>query len=52
MYLLRELEEVRTITEDWINECNTERTHQSLGLMTPVKYRQKMNPEESNFLWP
>lgn len=52
MYLFRELEEVRNITEDWIKQYNEERPHQSLGLMTPVEYRQKLNPEDSNCDWP
>lgn len=51
MYLFKSLEEVRMIAQDWIKQYNTERPHQSLGLMTPVEYRQKMNPEESNLQW-
>jgi len=51
MYLFRSLEEVRTITQDWIKQYNTERPHQSLGLLTPVEYRLKINPEDSNLPW-
>lgn len=40
MYVFRTLTEVRDITENWIDEYNRERPHDSLGKLTPVEYRE------------
>ncbi|MCI0666141.1 MAG: integrase core domain-containing protein, partial [Acidobacteria bacterium] len=34
------LEEVRRITDDWIESYNRERPHDSLNDMTPIEYRE------------
>ena len=33
------LEEVRAVTEEWIEDYNTERPHGSLGDRTPTEFR-------------
>ncbi len=40
MYVFRTLTEAREITENWIDEYNRERPHDSLGDLTPVEYRE------------
>ena len=40
-HLFETLEDVRTITEEWINHYNTEKPHQSLHNMTPKEYLLK-----------
>ena len=40
-YLFETLEEVRSITEQWINHYNTEKPHQSLEDFTPEEYLLK-----------
>jgi len=40
MYVFRTLREVRQITENWIDQYNRERPHDSLGKLTPVEYRE------------
>lgn len=49
MYVFRDLNEVRLITEDWRKGYNEERPHLSLGKLTPVEYRQLHAPESSIF---
>jgi putative transposase len=44
-YLFDSLDQVRILTEEWINEYNNERPHESLGGLPPAVYRQK----NSNF---
>lgn len=51
MYVFRDLDEVREISRNWIKEYNEERPHQSLGKLTPVEYRTKNQPENSNLCW-
>jgi putative transposase len=43
MYLFKTLNEVREITEKWIREYNEERSHDSLGDLTPWEYLAKNN---------
>jgi len=38
-YIFNNLNEVKQITEDWIELYNTERPHDSLNDMTPLEYR-------------
>lgn len=40
-YLFDDLNQVRTITDNWITEYNNDRPHDSLEGLTPVKYRKK-----------
>lgn len=39
LYIFNNLNEVKQITEDWIELYNTERPHDSLNDMTPLEYR-------------
>lgn len=39
-YIFRTLDEVRTITEEWMEDYNNKRPHESLGNMPPAKYRE------------
>lgn len=42
VYLFDSLEEVRIITEDWIEEYNAIRPHESLGGVPPYQYQHKV----------
>ena len=44
MYVFRTLAEVREITENWINEYNEERPHDSLGDLTPYEFMATSKP--------
>ena len=46
-YLLFDLNEVRVLTDEWIEEYNTKRSHESLGNKTP--YEWKMNHIENDY---
>lgn len=51
-YIFEDLSQVRILTEEWINEYNHSRPHESLGGLAPVQYRLKNNPQqhgEANF---
>jgi putative transposase len=51
-YLFRTLQEVREITEKWVNEYNQERPHESLGDLTPEEYRiNRISPVISKSAW-
>ncbi|WP_420840641.1 integrase core domain-containing protein, partial [Aliidiomarina quisquiliarum] len=39
LYIFNNLNEVKQITENWIEFYNTERPHDSLNDMTPLEYR-------------
>jgi hypothetical protein len=42
--------EVRAITEEWLEDCNTERCHDGLGQVPPRTFLPRTNkPGESNF---
>jgi putative transposase len=49
-YLFFELDQVRTLTEDWMDEYNLRRPHESLGNLTPNEWKMKqLKPELSTF---
>ena len=51
-YLFRTLNEAREITESWLMEYNSERTHESLNNLTPEEYRLMADkPELSKSAW-
>lgn len=45
-YLFYSLAEVRTMSEEWRADYNTERPHKSLGYLSPLRYAElkKRNP--------
>jgi hypothetical protein len=47
--LLRNLDEVREITERWRHDYNYNRPHEALGNMTPIEYKQKILNKNTNF---
>jgi len=49
-YLFFELDQVRTLTEEWMEEYNLRRPHESLGNLTPNEWKMKqLKPELSTF---
>jgi putative transposase len=42
MHLFKNILEVQAITDNWLQEYNTQRPHQSLGNLTPHAYRQTL----------
>jgi putative transposase len=49
-YLFFELDQVRQLTEEWMDEYNNRRPHESLGNLTPNEWRMKqLKPELSTF---
>jgi putative transposase len=47
-YLFYNLAEVRTMTEEWRVDYNTERPHKSLGYLSPIRYAEKHSKGSSN----
>jgi putative transposase len=43
-YIFEDLSQVRVLTEEWIEEYNHTRPHDSLGGMTPIQFRLKNEP--------
>jgi putative transposase len=43
-YLFDTIEEVRAVTQVWIEEYNDNRPHDALGGLSPKMYKEKMNP--------
>jgi len=39
LYIFKNLEQARKITEEWLEMYNTERPHEALDNMTPIEYR-------------
>lgn len=51
-HLFRTLTEVREITDQWLNDYNGERPHESLGDLSPWAYlAQQNNAVDSNYCW-
>jgi len=51
-HLFRTLAEVREITDQWLNDYNGERPHESLGDLSPWAYlAQHNNAANSNYCW-
>jgi putative transposase len=49
-YLFFELDQVRTLTEEWMEEYNLRRPHESLGNLTPNEWKMKqLKPKLSTF---
>jgi len=49
-YLFFELEQVRILTDEWMDEYNNRRPHESLGNLTPNEWKMKqLRPELSTF---
>jgi len=49
-YLFFELEQVRILTDEWMDEYNNRRPHESLGNLTPNEWKmKKLTPELSTF---
>ena len=49
MYVFKTLSEVRTITEEWLDQYNEERLHKALGDLTPFEFRwAQRTPENSH----
>ncbi len=40
-YLFFELDQVKTLTEEWMEEFNLRRPHESLGNLTPSEWKMK-----------
>lgn len=51
LYIFSRLSEVREITDEWIEQYNQERPHESLNNLTPVEYLTENSPEVSTFWW-
>ena len=47
-YVFFELDEVRTLTELWIEQYNNHRPHEALNNLTPNEWKQKILMELSN----
>lgn len=45
-YLFEDLMQVRTITEEWLDDYNKHRPHEALNNLTPEKYAESFNVEE------
>jgi putative transposase len=50
-YIFSSLNEVRKITENWLKQHNEQRSHESLGDLTPSEYLAIKSPELSTFDW-
>jgi putative transposase len=49
-YVFFELNEVRTITDEWIEKYNTNRPHEALGNLTPIEWKKRLEMKNlSNF---
>jgi len=44
-YLFTDIREVRTLTEEWIEEYNERRPHEALQNRTPSEWKQQIQPK-------
>jgi len=42
-YQFQSIDEVREITQEWIQECNNHRPHNALGVIPSLFYKEKNN---------
>jgi putative transposase len=50
-YLFESLEDVRRVTETWIQEYNEERSHDAIGRVPPSEYRRQIEAKVSTLKW-
>jgi putative transposase len=43
-YLFESIQEVQTLTDEWIKDYNTERPHDSLGRRSPIEFLPRLQP--------
>lgn len=46
VYIFNSLSEVRVMAEEWMIDYNNERSHDSLGKLTPIEYLERYNKEQ------
>jgi len=52
VYLFEDLDDVREVTDIWLQDYNTQRSHDSLMKLTPEEYRLSfLTPENSTLKW-
>lgn len=51
LYAFSTMTEVRNITDEWLNQYNKERPHESLGNLTPAEYLENKNSNLSTSGW-
>jgi putative transposase len=45
-YLFFDLQQVRQLTAEWIEECNQRRPHEGLGNLTPFEWKESLVKKE------
>lgn len=45
-YIFNTISEVRVMAEEWMNDYNNERSHDSLGKLTPSEYLERYNQQQ------
>jgi putative transposase len=49
-YLFFDLDEVRFLTQEWMEELNQRRPHEALGNMTPHEWKLKVGNNQIKYL--